>query len=154
MSPENMESGDDLGQFDSPYVPLFARTILSNDHPFDYVEHCPLRKLKKRFKQDVFTPPINVVKAYVFDLYMKEKLKLKQEFVNISNRISLTADLWESCTTEPYICLTAHFVDSDWKLNSKVLTFCTVDPSADGMCERIVEILSDWGIEKRFSLSL
>jgi len=100
-------------------------------------------------------PPINVIKTYVFDLYTKAKLKLKQELATIPNRISLTVDLWESCTTETYICLTAHFVDANWKLNSKVLTFCTVDPTGAEMCERMVEILSDWGIEKKiFSLTL
>ncbi|GAU19718.1 hypothetical protein TSUD_78430 [Trifolium subterraneum] len=149
ISPEIMESGDDLGQFDSKFVRMWASIIIANDYPFDFFEDWLLRKVAK------VMPPINVFKAHVFDLYLKEKLKLKQEFATIPNRISLTLDLWESCTTETYICLTAHFVDADWKLNSKVLKFCVVDPTADEICERIVEFLSDWGIEKKiFSLTL
>jgi hypothetical protein len=56
----------------------------------------------------------------------------------------------------PYICLTAHFVDADWKLNSKVLNFCRVYPPTGGeMCETMIELLNDWGIEKKiFSLTL
>jgi hypothetical protein len=89
-------------------------------------------------------------------LYSKEKLKLKQELATIPNRISLTFDLWESCTTETYICVTAHYVDADWKLNSKLLNFCLVYPPTGGeMCERIIELLNDWGIEKKIcSLTL
>jgi hypothetical protein len=148
MSPENIESGDILGQFDPQFVHMWSSIILENDYPFDFFEDWELRKIN-------VMPPTNVIKAHVFDLYSKEKPKLKQEFATISNRISLTVDLWESWTTETYICLTAHFVDANWKLNSKVLTFCTVDPTADQMCERIVECLSDWGIEKKiFSLTL
>ncbi|XP_045822991.1 zinc finger BED domain-containing protein RICESLEEPER 2-like isoform X4 [Trifolium pratense] len=155
MSPENMESGADLGQFDSRTVSTCASMILQNDYPFDFFERSGLRNLAKYLNPDIVMPPINVIKAYVFDLYLKEKLKLKQELATIPNRISLTVDLWESCTTMHYICLTAHFVDADWKLSSKILKFCTVDPAADEMCERIVEFLSDWGIEKKiFSVTL
>jgi hypothetical protein len=103
MSPENMESGHDLGQFDSRFVPICASMIVSNDFPFDFLEHWALRNLAKSLNPDIVMPPINVIKAYVFDLYMKEKLKLKQEFATIPNRISLTVDLWESCTTERLI---------------------------------------------------
>ncbi|XP_058735725.1 zinc finger BED domain-containing protein RICESLEEPER 2-like [Vicia villosa] len=155
ISQEMVESGDDLGQFDARFVPICASLILSNDYPFDFFERGPVKQFTNVLNPDVVVPPINAIKAYIFDLYMKEKLKLKQELANIPNRISLTVDLWESCTTETYICLTAHFVDANWKLNSKVLTFCTVDPCGDEMCERMLEFLSDWGIEKKvFSLTL
>ncbi|XP_045822988.1 zinc finger BED domain-containing protein RICESLEEPER 2-like isoform X2 [Trifolium pratense] len=156
MSPENMASGDEVGQFDSQIVRTCASTILQNDCPFDFFERSALRNLAKYLNPDLVMPPINVIKAYVFDLYLKEKLKLKQEFATIPNRISLTVDLWESCTTMPYICLTAHFVDADWKLNSKVLNFCRVYPPTGGeMCETMIELLNDWGIEKKiFSLTL
>ncbi|GAU19719.1 hypothetical protein TSUD_78440 [Trifolium subterraneum] len=155
MSPENLESGADLSQFDSRTVHTCASMILRNDYCFDFFEHSALRNLAQYLNPDLAMPPINVIKSYVFDLYTKEKLKLKQELAIIPNRISVTVDLWEACTTMTYICLTANYVDADWKLNSKVLKFCTVDPSADEMCERLVEFLSDWGIEKKiFSVTL
>jgi hypothetical protein len=77
---------------------------------------------------NIVMPPSNVREAYVTDLYMKEKSKVKQEFATISNRICLTFDLWESYTTEIYLCLTAHLVDCspDILLKSKL---CVLRPS-------------------------
>ncbi|WJX47653.1 hypothetical protein P8452_34319 [Trifolium repens] len=57
MSPENMESGHDLGQFDSRFVPICASMILSNDFPFDFLEHSALRNLAKSLNPDVVMPP-------------------------------------------------------------------------------------------------
>ncbi|GAB4826599.1 hypothetical protein Ancab_039989 [Ancistrocladus abbreviatus] len=61
------------------------------------------------------------------------KEKLKQSLHEIPSRICLTCNLWSACTTESYLCLTAHYIDKNWKLNSKVLSFCHVPPSHIGL---------------------
>ena len=43
-------------------------------------------------------------------------------------RICLTSDCWIACTSDGYICLTAHFVDDNWKLNNKIPSFCKMEP--------------------------
>lgn len=86
---------------------------------------------------------------------MKEKEKLKHVFTTIKNKVCLTSDLWTACTSEGYICLTAHFVDSDWKLNNKILNFSHMPPPHSGveLAAKLFEFLKDWGIEKKvFSL--
>ncbi|WJX53598.1 hypothetical protein P8452_39577 [Trifolium repens] len=60
MSPENMESGDILGQFDPRFVRMWGSIILENDYPFDFFEDWELRKVN-------VMPPTNVIKAHVFD---------------------------------------------------------------------------------------
>jgi len=37
--------------------------------------------------------------------------------------ICLKSDLWTSLTTDGYMCLTKHFVDNNWILHKRVLTF-------------------------------
>ncbi|KAK2438690.1 zinc finger BED domain-containing protein RICESLEEPER [Trifolium repens] len=152
---EEIESDDEVDQFDSQFLPICASAILQDDFPFDYFERETRRNFLQQLNPNVVLPPPNVIEAYVSDLYTEEKLKLKQELTTIPNRISLSFDLWESCTTETYICLTAHFVDADWKLKSKLLNFCVVLDTAAEMCERTIEFLNDWGIEKKiFSITL
>jgi len=135
MSLDQLETGDEVDQFDSRFLPICASMILSNDFPFEFFEREGMRNFMKVLNPNIVLPPVDVIEAYVSDLYMKEKLKLKQELATIPNRVSLTFDLWESNTAETYICLTAHFVDADWKLNSKVLNFCVVLPTVAEMCE-------------------
>ncbi|XP_058735729.1 zinc finger BED domain-containing protein RICESLEEPER 2-like [Vicia villosa] len=168
MSQENMESDGELDQRESvgevvdgnPMEPrlmqLCATVVLANDFPFHHFELEALKNLYEFLNPNIVMPSANVVEAYVSELYMKEKLKLKQELATVHSRIALSFDLWESATTDTYICLTAHFVDANWKLNSKVLNFHLVYPPTGGeMCERMVGMLKDWGIEKNiFSLTL
>ncbi|GAU19715.1 hypothetical protein TSUD_78400 [Trifolium subterraneum] len=155
MSQEKMEFDDEVDQMESR-LHTCANIILELDLPFDLFEHVGMRRYTESLNPNAVIPPKNVIEAYVTHLYTKEKSKLKQELATIPNRISLSFDLWESCTSMPYICLTAHFVDADWKLNSKVLNFCSVYPPTGGeVCETMIELLNDWGIEKKiFSLTL
>ena len=62
-----------------------------------------------------------------------EKDKSKKALERIPSRVCLTSDLWTASTNEGYMCLTAHFVDEDWKLNNKVLSFCHMPPPHTGL---------------------
>ena len=69
----------------------------------------------------------------VMNLYESEKQKLKFRLSNVSGLLRLTCDVWTACTNSGYICLTAHFVDENWKLNSKILAFCSMPPPHSGI---------------------
>jgi hypothetical protein len=42
--------------------------------------------------------------------------------------ISLTSDCWTSNQTIEYMCLTAHFINSDWKLQKRIIGFKELAP--------------------------
>ena len=50
-----------------------------------------------------------------------------------------------------YISLTAHYVDKDWKLKSKILSFTHMQSPHIGhdLALKVLEFLKDWGIEKK-----
>jgi len=76
---------------------------------------------------------------------------------NIPSRICLTSDVWTACTTEGYISLTAHYVDSTFTLRNKIIAFCAFPPPHTGheLTRKLVEFLRDWEIEgKIFSITL
>lgn len=58
-------------------------------------------------------------KVDVLNMYARKKEKIKKEIASIPTKISLSNSRL-ACTTKGYICLTTHFVDTDWKLNSKI----------------------------------
>jgi len=78
-------------------------------------------------------------------------MKLKDELHNITSRICLTFDLWTYCTTNGYISLIAHYVDSNWPLRTKILNFFHFPPphTRFKLSKKINECLHDWEIEKR-----
>ncbi|XP_057210771.1 E3 SUMO-protein ligase ZBED1-like [Triplophysa rosa] len=53
-------------------------------------------------------------------LYAERSEQLEQELQNVAYFAS-TSDMWSSRTSEPYLSLTIHFIDKDWKLQSKCL---------------------------------
>ena len=54
-------------------------------------------------------------------LYSNERAKLLEELSRIAVHFSATADLWSSAGLKPYMSYTIHFINANWKLQSKSL---------------------------------
>lgn len=53
-------------------------------------------------------------------LYAECRIEVAREINRVAH-YSLTTDLWTSPQTEPYMCITIHFIDDDWTLCSHCL---------------------------------
>ena len=97
---------------------------------------------------------LNVTKDCII-LYVKEKEKLKK-VLSASQRVCLTTDTWTSLENLNYLCLTAHFIDSDWNYNKKILNFCLVPNLRGETIGRMVEsCLLEWDlIDKIFTITV
>ncbi|KAL5548350.1 hypothetical protein UlMin_003581 [Ulmus minor] len=136
---------------------LVMAAIVMHDLPFQFVEWVGIRAIHQYLYPNVNTLTINTTKADVLKSYQREKLKIKAMFQQVSGRVSLTSDLWSSCITDGYICLTAHFINKDWRLQKRILNFCFMPPPQTGVAlsEKIFDLLCRWKIqEKLFSLTL
>ncbi|KAH9734524.1 putative AC transposase [Citrus sinensis] len=63
----------------------------------------------------------------VMDLFLEEKTMLKSLICNNKQRVSLTTDLWTSIKNMSYMVITAHFIDSDWCLNRRIISFSVIE---------------------------
>ncbi|KAK8305041.1 hypothetical protein V6Z12_D03G035500 [Gossypium hirsutum] len=94
----------------------------------------------------------------VLKYYAKERDHVKEELAKAPGLICLTSDNWNSeHTNDEYICITAHWVDKDWKLQKRIIRFRALFPLYDGlnMADELVLCLSQWGIDKKiFSITL
>jgi ribosomal protein L30/L7E len=90
-------------------------------------------------------------------MYASEKQKLKAMLNHCRGKISLTSDLWSSLTTDGYICIIAHYVDTNWVLQKRVLNFSFMVPPFNraSLCEKVLTMIQEWGIDtKLFSITL
>ena len=137
---------------------LMTRMIVQHDLPFQLVEWDGFKEYTKYISSDeVQCVSRDVVTADVMKVYMLEKEKLKNQLARISGRVCLTFNCWTSSTTRGYFTLTAHYVDEDWKLNTKLLNFCHLSPPHTGfeLQRKVFDCLQEWGIEKKiFSITL
>lgn len=81
-------------------------------------------------------------------LYASTREKVSADLQNIEF-FSSTTDLWSSSTAEPYMSYTVHFVDSDWRLQSRSLQTLYVpdDHTADVLADAMIETLETWGLD-------
>lgn len=92
---------------------LLVMAIVKHDLPFQVMDYEGIRALFSYVCDDIKLITRNIVKSDVLSLYKREKDRLKILIKSIMGRISLTSDLWTSIATDGYLCLTAHFVDSN-----------------------------------------
>ncbi|KAL5557277.1 hypothetical protein UlMin_039513 [Ulmus minor] len=145
-------------QYDSnKFRELVMACIVMHDLPFQFVEWAGIRAIHQYLYSDVDTLTRNTAKADVLKAYQREKLKIKAMFEEVSGRVSLTSDMWSSCISDGYMCLTAHFIDKEWRLQKRILNFCFMPPPHTGVAlsEKIFDLLFGWKIERKlFSLTL
>ncbi|XP_042008263.1 zinc finger BED domain-containing protein RICESLEEPER 2-like [Salvia splendens] len=87
----------------------------------------------------------------VFELFLDTNKRIKS--VLNRQRVSITTDTWKSVQNINYMVITAHFLDSDWKLNKRIINFTKITSHVGEEIGKMIEVcLREWGIEKMFSI--
>ncbi|OMO50231.1 hypothetical protein CCACVL1_30563 [Corchorus capsularis] len=70
-------------------------------------------------------------------------------------RVSLTTDTWTSIQKSNYMCVTAHYVDDDWKLVKRIISFYPISGHKGEMLGKALEkCLKDWGLDTVFCVTV
>ncbi|GFP78689.1 zinc finger bed domain-containing protein ricesleeper 1 [Phtheirospermum japonicum] len=133
-----------------------ARMIMLHGYPLAMVDHVGF-KLFVNNLQPMFEVNNNGdIEIDCMAIYGKEKQKVYESIHHFYGRISLAIDMWGSTESSDYICLTANYIDEDWKLQKKMLNFISLDNSHtdDVLSEAIIKSLTDWTIDRKlFSMT-
>ena len=154
------EEGESSGRL-MPYVFNFkackkalAEMIILDELSFRFVEGLGFRKFMS-IAQPMFHPiPCRTTMAKAcFRVFLDEKQKLKEALRE--QRVCLTTDTWTSIQNLNYMCLTAHFIDSDWKIYKRILSFRLVENHKAETLGKAVEMcLLNWGIDKILTITV
>ncbi|WVZ68433.1 hypothetical protein U9M48_017370 [Paspalum notatum var. saurae] len=131
--------------------------IVLQELPYSLVEHEPFQKFIATLNPLFTIVSRTTVAEDVIRSYEKRKLAIRKVIKNSDSRVSLTADLWTSSQNLGYLCITCHFVDNDWKLQKRIITFSLVASPHDGVTlfNSLLKSLQDWHLENRlFSITL
>jgi hypothetical protein len=104
----------------------FTEMVIVDEQAFAFAERHGFRKF-----MSVACPRWNVTSRRtltrdIFGRYFEEKAKLKTFIKHQCERVCITTDAWTSQQQDSYMVVTAHFIDSEWKLHKKVIGFVTV----------------------------
>ena len=130
-----------------------AKYIVLDELSFRHVEHEGFRELVRVLEPRFTLPSRFTVARDIFQLYLDEKEKLKK--VLKEERISITTDTWTSIQNINYMCITAHWVDSDWKLQKRIISFCQItDHKGETIGAELEGCINAWGIQKLFTITV
>jgi hypothetical protein len=97
-----------------------------------------------------------VIKLDCMRAFENAKLELREVFKNSTSKVSLTADMWTSNQTLGYLCVTCHWISSEWKVHKRIIIFLMESPhNTPSMFNALLKGIQEWNIEaKLFSITL
>ncbi|KAK8594117.1 hypothetical protein V6N13_125927 [Hibiscus sabdariffa] len=132
-----------------------AKMIVIGELPFKFVESEGFRKFMSVACPRFRIPSRFTITRDVYQLYLDERIKLKQYLKSSCSKVCLTTDTWTSLQRVNYMCLTVHFIDNDWKLNKKIINFCPIsNHKGEAIGMMIEKCLLGWGIDKLFTVTV
>jgi len=129
--------------------------IILDEQPFKLVEGVGFRYFMSIACPRFHLPSRWTIQRDCYQLYIDEKENLKNLLKATCQMVSFTTDTWTSIQNINYMCLTAHWIDNDWKLNKRILNFCPIPSHKGDELGRAVErCLVEWGIENVFTITV
>ncbi|KAK3193683.1 hypothetical protein Dsin_024993 [Dipteronia sinensis] len=129
-----------------------ARYIAQTDQPINFGDNVFFQE----FVNDAFNPQHQIVsrtttRNNLIRLFQTQRDELMAELQHLSVSIALTSDIWNACSKQDYLCVTGHYLDSDWRLTKKILGFRPMDfaHTAENIFNVIIEVLETYGITNR-----
>ncbi|XP_067257230.1 E3 SUMO-protein ligase ZBED1-like [Chanodichthys erythropterus] len=118
--------------------------------PFSTVENVGFRKM-----MSVIDPRYELPGRKYFSrtaipkLYGEVRERVEEQLKSVSY-FATTADLWSSRTSQPYLSLTVHFIDQDWKLVSLCLqtVYFPEDHTGEAIAGGLMDALASWGLSE------
>ena len=133
----------------------FAEMLIEDELPFVFSERAGFRKFMAKACPRFTVPSRRTATRACVSVYDVEREKLKDFFKHSCERVCLTTDTWTANTQQNYMCVTAHFIDSDWKLHKKIIGFFLVKGHrGEDIGKSLESCLQEWGIDKVFTITV
>lgn len=78
------------------------------------------------------------IRADLMAEYEKKIVELKTELSKVPGKISITMDGWTSKNGLPFLAIRGHWLDEEWKLQSKLLDFAYIEGSHTGQNHSVI----------------
>jgi hypothetical protein len=130
---------------------LVALFIAEDLRPISVVEGKGLRRLVERLDPRYTLPTrLTLVKTLIPSLVGEEKDKIAED-LKFADAVCLTTDLWSSITCTSFMAMTAHFLNGDGFLVSKLLDCSRFEGrhTSENLTTRILDVIADFDISEK-----
>ena len=123
--------------------------IIAESEPFNIVEskfYLNMIKLCLMCKRnDVFLPKADAMKNGIMKRASKIHADLLEKLTAMQvDKFHCALDLWTSINGYTFLAITCHYINNDWELCEKLLSFQEkIDHSGEGMAELVMKVLKE-----------
>jgi len=129
--------------------------IIVDELPFWFVKGEGFQDFMKTVEPRFSIPSCYTMMRDCVRLYMSEKEKLRVMFLTTDARVYLIIDSWTSVQNLNYMCITAHFIDSNWNLHKIILNFCSLpNHKVVTIRQKIEFCILEWDISSIFTITV
>ncbi len=135
----------------------FYLAIIMHEYPFNIVEHEYFVEFIKSLRPSFPIKSRITVRKELMAIFVEEKAKLYEYLKSVNCRFSTTMDMWTSNQNKGYMCVTVHWVDDNWSIQKRIISFMHVEGRHTGanLSDAFTSSITRWFIDKKmFSLSL
>ena len=100
---------------------MIVGAIVEHDLAYSFVEYRRIREAFSYANPSIELQCRNTGIADVLMIFENEKAHLRKVLSEVPGRICLTTNFCRAITVEGYLCLTAHYVHTNWKLKAKIV---------------------------------
>ena len=119
--------------------------------PLYLVDKPGFRKMLEKFNSRYQIPKKDhFSRIAIPGLYNEVRSNVEKEISSHNYFFAITGDLWSSCTSEPYLAFTIHFIDSDWVLQARCLQvhYLPQDHTGEHLKEAFRSTLQEWKLDE------
>ncbi|KAK9175019.1 hypothetical protein WN944_027023 [Citrus x changshan-huyou] len=132
-----------------------AKMIIIDELPFSHVKNFGFKHFCSVACPKFVVPSRRTITKDILDLFLAENASLKSLLFDKKEKVSLTMDIWTSIMRASYMVITSHFIDQDWQLRRRIISFNTISyHKGETIGKQLEKCLLDWGIEWVFTVSV
>jgi hypothetical protein len=132
-----------------------AKMIIVDELPFKFVDGEGFQDFMKTVEPRFSIPSRFTVMKDCYKLFLSEKEKLRAMFITTGARVCLTTDTWTSVQNLNYMVITCHFIDCDWNLHKRIISFSLIpDHKGETIGKKIETCMLEWGIDSIFTITV
>ncbi|KAI8559926.1 hypothetical protein RHMOL_Rhmol04G0214300 [Rhododendron molle] len=105
-----------------------ARYVAAAEQPFTFRDDIRFEYFVKNYLNPEFSKVSrNTTRSDCLVAFGKTRKEMITEIKKFDSTISFTSDMWSGINDLGYICVTAHFIDSSWTLNKRIIAFRLIE---------------------------
>jgi len=116
--------------------------------PFTVVKAESFRAMLRMLRPGTKVPSANTIKNRIMGMFNAEKARVRTLLQETPGKLSFSLDVWTSVNMEPFLGITVHWIDEEWRLQGMLLDLVPLEGKHTGesLCTAFVDVCSDFGI--------